>query len=248
MVIIILSVILALSSALFLYIHHITHQEFLLHLAAIPLEIMVGALIVDVYLARRERARHMQQLSYIKGFLFRTEMKNLFINNFRLLQNDDLKLQSLRDCDEEELRRIRADLGELVYRESSDKDAIVDQYIRSLGVFRYFMEWAIHNDADGIFHNMIFILHFIQDVKTFRERHPGRSLISDDVHDDDLRERVEKILRDNVISFLDYAIELRRDRPHEFDHLMEDYIATEARLRRQETAERSPAMARAATG
>ncbi|MGD9738224.1 MAG: hypothetical protein AB7O56_02855 [Bauldia sp.] len=247
MVIIVLSVILALSSALFLYIHHLTHQEFLLHLAAIPLEIMVGALIVDAYLGRRERARRFQQLSYIKGFLFRTEMKNLFVNNFRLLQNENLKLNYLKDCDEEELRKIRADFGELSYRSGADKDTIVDQYVGSVNVFRYFMEWSIHNDADGTFRSMIFLLHFVQDVKTFRELHPERS-VADEGYDDDLRERVEKVLRDNVVSFLDYAIELRRDRPHEFEHLMEDYIATEARFHRQETMDRGAGAARLAVG
>lgn len=245
MVIAILSIILALTSALFLYLHEVTHQEFMLHLAAIPIEILVGALLIDAYLARQERRRRMQQLSYIKGFLFRTEMKALFINNFRSLANEQMKLQVIRSSTEDELRRMRSEFSEPVYRSNADKDAIIDQYVKTASVFRYFMEWSIQNDVESIFHDMIFLLHFIQDVKVFRELYPEQSVFTGDASDEEMREAVDKVLKGNVFSFLDYAIELRRDRPEEFDHLMEDYISTEARLRRQETIERSAVLARA---
>ena len=234
MAILILSTVLLLTSAIVLYIHHLTHQEFLLHVAAIPLEILVGALLVDAYLARRERSQKMLQLSYIKGFLFRTEMKNIFVRNLRALENRELTLDSLRKSDRDKLIEIRANLGELTYRADADKDLIIDQYVRANGVFRYFMEWSIHNEADAVFHNMLFLLHFIQDVIVFRELYPGQSLMSEEGVKHDFAGRVEKVLHDNVTSFLDYAIELRRDRPQEFEHLMDDYLVAESRLRRND--------------
>ncbi len=234
MAILILSTGLVLASAIILYIHNLTHQEFLLHVAAIPLEILVGALLVDAYLARRERSQKMQQLSYIKGFLFRTEMKNIFIRNFRSLANDALSLENIRKASKDRLVEIRANLGELTYRAGTDKDAIIDQYVRANSVFRYFMEWSIHNEADPIFHNMLFLLHFIQDVIVFRELYPGQSLLSEEGIAHDFGERVDKVLHDNVTSFLDYAIELRRDRPEEFERLMDDYVVAASRTRTNE--------------
>ena len=42
-------------SGFFLWLEHVTHFEFLLHVAAIPLEILVGAFLVERWLARRRR-------------------------------------------------------------------------------------------------------------------------------------------------------------------------------------------------
>jgi hypothetical protein len=86
------------------------------------------------------------------------------------------------------------------------------------------MEWAVANDFEPIFHDMIYILHFIQDVERFRERSPGQLFVEEARRHPRLREKMEKILRDGVVKFLDYAIELREKEPEVLEELLEDYL------------------------
>jgi hypothetical protein len=53
---------LILSSTVLLIIEYKTHIVFLHHLAAIPLEIMLGALLVERYLSRKERAEKVRKV------------------------------------------------------------------------------------------------------------------------------------------------------------------------------------------
>ncbi|HHT9111653.1 MAG TPA: hypothetical protein ACFYDZ_10925, partial [Candidatus Brocadiaceae bacterium] len=69
-------------SPLFLLIEHLTHIEFMLHLAAIPLEVLVGVFIVEKFLEKRAKGEKLRQLMFIKSYLFRSEMLNLFLANF----------------------------------------------------------------------------------------------------------------------------------------------------------------------
>jgi len=50
------------ASILFLIVEHLTHMEFLLHLAAIPLEVLVAVFIVERFLEQKERQEKRRQL------------------------------------------------------------------------------------------------------------------------------------------------------------------------------------------
>ncbi len=71
------------------------------------------------------------------------------------------------------------------------------------------MERAIQNEFDYIFGDMIFILHFIQDVRLFKKNHPGRNFMSEAKDSTLLMEKAHKVLGDGIRKFLDYAIELK---------------------------------------
>jgi hypothetical protein len=85
------------------------------------------------------------------------------------------------------------------------------------------MERAITYNFENIFLDMIYILHFINDVKAFKERHPERLFIHEAEKSDRLMAKVRKVLTDGIQKFLDYAIELKEKQPKVFDDLMADY-------------------------
>ncbi|HWR97620.1 MAG TPA: hypothetical protein VN317_04295 [Candidatus Methanoperedens sp.] len=213
-------------SGLFLWLEHVTHVEFLLHLAAIPLEILLGAFLVERWLARKEKEGKRRQLMYLKSYLFRSEMRNVFISNFDALTSPTISLAGLRGDPVSELRWVRDRIAAVVYRSDEEMERVVLEYVRARHAFQVFMEWAAANDFEPIFHDMLYILHFIQDVERFRERNPGSLFVAEARRHPRLWEKTEKILRDGVVKFLDYAIELREKEPEVLEELLEDYLVS----------------------
>jgi hypothetical protein len=211
-------------SALFLWLEHLTHVEFLLHLAAIPLEILLGAFLVERWLARKEKEGKRRQLMYLKSYLFRSEMRQVFISNFGALAEPAISIAQIRAATLPELRRVRDAIGAITYRSDEEMEQVVLEYVRARHAFREFMEWAAANDFEPIFHDMLYILHFIQDVERFREGNPGRFFVAEARRHPRLREKTETVLRDGVVKFLDYAIELREKEPEVLEELLEDYL------------------------
>jgi hypothetical protein len=217
-------------SAFFLWLEHRTHVEFLLHVAAIPLEILVGAFLVERWIARSEREAKLRQLLYLKSYLFRSEMRNVFVSNFAGLARPAIPLAWIRGASLEQLMEARDGITTLEYRSDEDLELIIGEYVRARHVFQTFMEWAVANDFEPIFHDMIDILHFIQDVERFRERNPGRLFVAEARRHPRLQEKLEKILRDGVVKFLDYAIELHEKEPEVLEELLEDYLLSSRML------------------
>ena len=222
-------------SAFFLWLEHATHVEFLLHVAAIPLEILVGAFLVERWLARKEKEGKRQQLMYLKSYLFRAEMRNVFISNFQALARPPISLEWIRGASLEELQRARDGITALEYRSPEAMEEVLGQYVRARHAWHTFMEWAAAHDFESIFHDMIFILHFIQDFQLFKQSHPDRLFVEHARSHPRLSAKIEKIMRDGVVKFLDYAIELRRKEPEVFEELLDDYLLS-SHIGRQEKA------------
>ena len=211
-------------SGLFLWLEHRTHFEFLLHVAAIPLEILAGAVLVERWLAHSEKQGKRQQLMYLKSYLFRSEMRNVFISNFGALERPEISLEWIRDASLEELMRTRAGITRLEYRSPAAMEEVLGEYVRARQVFHTFMEWAVAHDFESIFHDMIYILHFIQDFQLYKKQNPDRLFVEDAMTHPRMRAKVDKILRDGVVKFLDYAIELRQKEPEVLEELLDDYL------------------------
>jgi hypothetical protein len=211
-------------SGLFLWLEHLTHFEFLLHVAAIPLEILVGAFLVERWIARTEKEGKRRQLMYLKSYLFRSEMRNVFVSNFAGLASPPISLAWIRRATLGELVAVRAGIATLEYRSDEDLELIIGEYVRARHVFQTFMEWAVANDFEPIFHDMIYILHFIQDVQLYQQQNPGKLFITEARLHPRLLAKVEKILRDGIVKFLDYAIELRQKEPEVLEELLDDYL------------------------
>jgi hypothetical protein len=95
------------TSLFFLLLEHLTHVEFFMHLAAIPLEILAGVFIVEKFLEKREKKERRRQLMFIKSYLFRSEMLNLFLANFDALKFPAITMSKIKNAILEELKQMR---------------------------------------------------------------------------------------------------------------------------------------------
>ena len=94
-------------SILFLYLENFTHIEFFLHLAAIPLEVLLAVFIVERILENREIKGKRKELMFIKSYLFRSELRSLFISNFKALKYPVIDFAAMKNASLEELIHMR---------------------------------------------------------------------------------------------------------------------------------------------
>jgi hypothetical protein len=217
---------LPLMSALFLYLEHITHYEFLLHVAAIPLEILLGAILVDRYLGRREKRRRERQLMFLKSCIFRSEFRTLYLTNFGALDYPDIGMEDIKDASPKELKSWLKDVENARYCSPEAMEAVLNEYVNAYQTFNRFLEWAIANDVEKIFHDMIVLMHFIHDIQLFKNMHPDELFINKALSNQELMNRVIKILTDGIKSFLRFSIELQENDPDVFLNMMDDYLCS----------------------
>ena len=211
------------AAALFLIIEHFTHIEFFLHLAAIPIEVMVAVFIVEKFLERRERGEKRRQLMFIKSYMFRSDMRNLFIANFNALESPAITFAKIRKAGLEELKGMRKMAARVEYKSLAAMESVVMEYVKAKPVWMSFMERAISYNFEEIFHDMIYILHFISDVRTFKEANPERLFIEAAEKSEAMMKKVRKVLGDGIQRFLEYAIELKEKQPEMFRDVLSDY-------------------------
>jgi len=211
------------AAILFLAVEQWTHWEFLWHIAAIPLEILVAVFIVEKFLENREIKEKRRQLMYIKSYMFRSEMRSLFIADFAALKTPPITMRMIRNATLEELRDMRRRAEKIEYASLEAMEPVIDEYVKAERVWHEFKERAITYDFENVFLDMIAILHFIYDVKLYKERIPRQLFIREAAKRDDLMKKTSKILTDGIKLFLDYAIELKESRPEMFDEMMIDY-------------------------
>lgn len=215
-------------SVIFLFIERLTHIEFMYHLAAIPLEILVGGFIAEKFLKKREVRDKRQQLMFIKSYMFRTAMRPLFIGNFAALESPSISMSRIRQATIEDLMKIREEAKLIKYRSTEDMELVIMEYVKAEHVWHSFMERAITYNFEEIFHDMIYILHFINDVKLFKEINPDKLFIHEAQSQEILMKKVWKVLGDGIQKFLDYAIELKKKQPTLFEDLISDFEQADA--------------------
>ncbi len=211
------------SSAVFLVIERLTHIEFFLHLAAIPIEVLAAVFIVEKFLEKRETKEKRRQLMYIKSYLFRSEMRDLFIANFHALKSPPLSISKIKDASLEELRQMRVAAEKIEYASPEAMEPVIMEYVRAERVWHNFLERAITYNFEEIFFDMIYIIHFVCDVKAFKERNPDRLFMREALDNQVLMSKVQKVLWDGIKRFLDYAIELKEKQPPMFSEMLLDY-------------------------
>ncbi len=208
----------------FLYLEHVTHFAFLEHVAAIPLEIMFGAIIVERFLARREKKGRLRLLMHMKSHIFRSQIREVFINSFNALESPHIDIPTLVTADLSELYKLRGDLNELTYRSIDELETVVLSYIDTRDVFVRFMDWAMQHGFEDILEEVVYVLHFIQDVRLYKESYPGKLFVEYAMSTPQGCEKLRTILTGAVTKFLDYAIELKSERPELYDELMHEYL------------------------
>jgi len=221
------------ASFLFLTLEHLTHIEFFFHLAAIPLEVMVAVFIVEKLLEKRESKAKRQQLMYIKSYMFRSDMRSLFLANFAGLKTPEITMVKIKNSSLEDLRRMRCQAEVVTYKSPEAMEAIIQEYAKAKAVWLNFMERAITYNFESIFLDMIYIIHFTDDYRAFKDLNPGDLFIHEAEKNEWLMAKVRKVLTDGIQKFLDYAIELKEKQPQVFHDLMIDYEFSSRSLSRQ---------------
>ncbi len=222
---------LPLLSLFFLYLEHVTHIVFLAHVAAIPLEIMFGAIIIERFLSSREKKGRLRLLMHMKSHIFRSQIREVYINSFNALASPQIDIRKLATAELPELYKLREDLNELTYRSVDELEAVAVAYIDTRDVFMKFMDWAMQHDFEAILEEVVFVLHFIQDVRMYKESHPDKLFVEYAMSTPRGCEKLRKVLTGAVTKFLDYAIELKTERPELYEELINDYlIASEQKL------------------
>ena len=215
--------VLLLLAGIFFALDYFFHHHFFLHLAAIPLEILLAVVIVEHFLSHKEKTNKKYQLFLIKSYLFRSEMKRLFICNLISLQSPEITMNRIRGMTLKELKDLRSNLGDLTYKSHLHLEKVIQEYIRAKNVFQFFMEWAIENNVEYIFKDMIYVMHYIQDVVLFKEHHPGELFIQEEKDKPELIEKTSRIIRNGIEHFLDYVIELKQCDSTMLNSLLSDY-------------------------
>ncbi len=215
--------VLLLISGIFLSLDATIHYHFFAHLAAIPLEIVLAVIVVEHFLARKEAANKRYQLFLVKSFLFRSEMKILFVRNLISLQKPEVNISKIKGMTLEELKDLRNHSGDLTYKSLLHLDKVIQEYVKAKNIFQYFLNWAVERNISGIFEDMIYILHFIQDVTLYKEQNPDKLFIHEAKSKPELMKKTSHVVCDGVRKFLDYVIELKESNPAMLESLLSDY-------------------------
>lgn len=112
----------------------------MMHLAAIPLEILAGIFIVEEFLEKREKKEKRRMLMFIKSYLFRSEMLNLFITNFDALKFPAITMVRIKNATLEELKQMRKDANTIEYKSREMMEPVIMEYVKAEHVWHNFRE------------------------------------------------------------------------------------------------------------
>jgi len=192
-------------------------------LVALPLTVLVMVFLVGFFLDNREKKARKQQLMFIKSCMFRLEMRGLFIANFLALKSPLLTIGKIKSATLDELHKMREEANTIEYKSLEAMEPVIMEYTNAQSVWRSFMNIALEYGFEDIFQDMIHILHFISDVKTFRENNPGKMFIHEAAKNELLMQKVKNILGGGIRKYLDYIIELKEKQPDLFIEIISDY-------------------------
>ncbi len=102
-------------------------------------------------------------------------------------------------------------------------EKVIQEYVKAKNVFQFFLEWALEHNVDYIFNDMIYMLHYIQDVASFNEHHPGELFFHGRKAKPEMIEKTSRVIRNGIEKFLDYVIELKQNDPTILNNLLSDY-------------------------
>ncbi len=159
----------------------------------------------------------------IKSCMFRLEMRNLFISNLIALKSPSITMEKIKTATLAEMKKIREEAETVEYKSIEMMEPVIMEYTNIQHVWRNFMDIARDWGFEEIFQDMIYILHFVSDVNTFKEHNPDKLFMDEAAKNELLMKKVLMVLGDGIRKFLDYAIELKEKQPELFYALIEDY-------------------------
>jgi hypothetical protein len=192
-------------------------------LAPIPIIVLVVVFLVGLFMENREHKSRKQQLMFIKSCMFRLELRSLYIANFLALKSPPLTFAKIKSATLDELKQMREDANTIEYSPLEAIEPVITEYVNAQDVWRSFMNMAMENGFEDIFQDMLYIMHFIGDVRTFKDVNPGKLFVDEAAKNESLMQRVMKVLGNGIRKYLEYAIELKERQPELFDQVIADY-------------------------
>lgn len=206
-------VILIIASAICLVIYETYHIEFMLHLAAIPFEIIIGVFIIDMLLRKREIVDKKRRTIAVAITLFGSEMGRFDDACFHAIRSPLITLSTIANSSIEELKQIRIASNAIEYGSPEEMELAIKECVNIEHVWRSLLESAVTYDIEEMYLNTLNILNFIHDVKVYRESHPDMPFIHFAQQDERTLKRVKEVIKLDVQKFLNYAIELKQNHP-----------------------------------
>lgn len=191
--------------------------------AGIPIIVLIVVFWFGMLMERREQRSLRQQLMFIKSLSFRLELRNLYISNFLALKSPPLTFAMIESASLAELKKMRQGANTVEYRSLEAMEPVIMEYVNAENVWRNFMNIAQDHGLNSIFQDMLYILHFISDVKTFKELNPDKLFIHEAANNELMMQKVMKVVGDGIRRYLEYAIELKEKQPELFDQVLSDY-------------------------
>jgi hypothetical protein len=191
--------------------------------AGIPIIVLIVVFWFGMLMERREQRALRQQLMFIRSLSFRLELRNLYIADFLALKAPPLTFAMIESASLTELKKMRQEANTVEYRSLEAMEPVIMEYVNAEKVWRNFMKIAQDHGLNGIFQDMLYILHFISDVKTFKELYPDKLFINQAANNEVLMHKAMKVLGDGVRRYLEYAIELKEKQPELFNQVVSDY-------------------------
>lgn len=192
-------------------------------LAPIPIIVLVVVFLFGFLVESRANRSSKQQLMFVKSLMFRLDLRDLYIANFLALQSPPLNFARIQAATLGELKAMREAANSVEYKSLEAMEPVITEYANTQDVWRSFMDIARENNFNNIFQDMMYIMHFISDVKTFKELNPGKLYIYGPASDAFVMQRVMKVLGDGIRKYLEYVMELKEKQPELFDQVVADY-------------------------
>jgi hypothetical protein len=192
-------------------------------LAPIPIIVLVVVFLFGFLVESRENRSRKQQLMFIKSLMFRLELRNLYIADFLALQSPALDFATIKKASLGELKEMRIAANTTEYKSLDAMESVVEEYAKAQESWRSFMDIARANGFNSIFQDMMYIMHFISDVITFKEVHRNKLFMYEAANDEASMQKVTKVLGDGIRKYLEYVIELKEKQPELFNQVVADY-------------------------
>lgn len=223
-------VVLITASAILLVIYEISHIDFMLHLAAIPFEIIIGVFIVDMLLRKREIVAKRRRTIAVAITMFGSEMGRFDDACFRAIRSPLITLSTIEHSSIKELKQIRIASDTIEYGSPEEMELAVKECVNIEHVWRSLLESAVAFDIEETYLNTLHILNFVHDVKVFKESHPDEPFIHFAQQDEQILKGVKEVISFTVQKFLDYAIELKENHPDMLHQFLSE-LDTSTRIR-----------------
>jgi hypothetical protein len=235
-----------LVSSLYLLRHDEPSEHMVPHVFSVFLELALGLFFIEMiwkgHEKREEEKQKRDQLRFLKSHMFQGQMQELFVANFYAMKSPSISFQRIWEDSKRggfTQLKINADEKNISYGSEGAEQAVLLvflEYLKAKSVWERFTELAIMFGFGKIVGEMNDILQCILEVEELRGHDKGghvdqvslllkiHEIDKTRAPDDKLMARLEKITKQGILKFIEYAEDLSQHEPRMFDQLIQSYI------------------------